>query len=119
MVLMRREEYPDGRFTLAFVRYGDERNQAVLELTHNWDRADYERGDAFGHIALAVDDAHETAARLVALGVEVTRPPGPMKFGPSPQVIAFIKDPDGYLVELVEDPQVYPDRLRSSPRESP
>ena len=74
----------------------------MIELTHNWDRNSYERGDAFGHIALGVDDAHETTARLAASGVEVTRPPGPMKFGASSQVIAFIKDPDGYSIELVE-----------------
>ena len=106
MQLLRREEYPDGRFTLAFVGYGDEHVGAVLELTHNWGRDDYEHGSAFGHIALAVADLKSTCATLEASGVKVIRAPGPMTFN-SPdrsetEVIAFIEDPDGYKIELIE-----------------
>lgn len=107
MTLLRQEDYPDGRFTLAFVGYGDERRDAVIELTHNWDRASYEHGTAFGHLALAVRNAREITASLASAGIEVTRPAGEMTFrSPQrqrPEVIAFIKDPDGYRVELVEE----------------
>ena len=106
MSLLRREHYPDGRFTLAFVGYGDERAQAVLELTHNWDRDVYERGDAYGHVALAVADVRLTCAQLAAAGVKIVRKPGPMQHiaddRSAPQNIAFVEDPDGYRIELVE-----------------
>ena len=106
MRLLRREEYPSGRFTLAFVGYGDEHTGAVIELTFNWDRDVYEPGSAFGHIALTVTDIYASCAFLTASGVRIIHPPGPMSFT-SPnrneaEVIAFIEDPDGYLIELVE-----------------
>lgn len=106
MQLFRREEYPDGRFTLAFVGYRDEQTGAVIELTYNWGRETYEHGSAFGHIALAITDIKPTFAKLEALGVKVLRSPGPMKVS-SPdrtdvEVIAFIEDPDGYRIELIE-----------------
>lgn len=106
MRLFRREEYPGGRFTLAFVGYGDEHADAVLELTHNWDTNAYQHGSAFGHIALAVADAKSACARLQAAGVKVVRAAGPMTYD-SPnrdasETIAFIEDPDGYRIELIE-----------------
>ncbi len=101
MRLMRRTDYPGGEFTLAFVGYGDESDNAVIELTHNWGQTStYDLGDAFGHIAIGVADIHATCARLAAAGVSIPRPPGPMKHGGS--VIAFIEDPDGYKIELIE-----------------
>ncbi len=105
MKLLRQKDYADGRFTLAFVGFGDEADHAVIELTHNWDQAtDYELGDGFGHLAVAVPDARATCADLEKEGVPIPRPPGPMKFGGSGggSVIAFVKDPDGYLIELIE-----------------
>jgi lactoylglutathione lyase len=109
MRLLRREDYPDGKFTLAFVGYGDEHTNALIELTYNWDRDAYEHGTAFGHIALAVTDLTSTCARLEASGVMMLRAPGPMTFA-SPnrtaiERIAFIEDPDGYRIELIECPQ--------------
>lgn len=106
MQLFRKEEYPDGRFTLAFVGYGDEQSGATIELTHNWGRETYEHGSAFGHIALAVADIKSTFAKLETLGVKVLRSPGPMTVS-SPdraeaEVIAFIEDPDGYSIEIIE-----------------
>jgi lactoylglutathione lyase len=100
MKLLRKHEFPGGRFTLAFVGYGDESDTAVLELTHNWDTAKYELGGAYGHIALGVDDIYATCARLRETGVKIVREPGPMQHGST--VIAFIEDPDGYKVELIE-----------------
>jgi len=100
MKLLRRRDYPEGQFTLAFVGYGDESEHTVLELTYNWGRSHYELGDAFGHVAIAVDDIHATCARLRAAGVRITREPGPMKHGTT--VIAFVEDPNGYKVELIE-----------------
>ncbi|MEX0900681.1 MAG: lactoylglutathione lyase [Gammaproteobacteria bacterium] len=100
MHLIRRHEYPEGRFTLAFVGYGDEANSAVIELTHNWDTTGYELGDGFGHIALAVDDAAAACERIRARGGRVVREAGPMKHGTT--VIAFVEDPDGYKIELIE-----------------
>jgi lactoylglutathione lyase len=100
MRLLRRKDYPDGRFTLAFVGYGDESNTAVLELTHNWDISRYEIGTGYGHIALGVDDIQATCAAMAAKGGRVVRPPGPMKHGTT--VIAFVEDPDGYKVELIQ-----------------
>lgn len=100
MRLLRRSDYPEGRFTLAFVGYGDEATDAVLELTHNWDTASYDLGNAYGHIALAVPDAAAACAAIKARGGKVVREAGPMKHGNT--VIAFVEDPDGYRVELIE-----------------
>jgi lactoylglutathione lyase len=100
MTLLRRRDYPSGRFTLAFVGYGDERDTAVLELTHNWDTSRYDIGTGYGHIALGVDDIHATCAAIAARGGRVVRQPGPMKHGST--VIAFVEDPDGYKVELIQ-----------------
>ena len=99
---LRRRDFPEGRFTLAFVGYGDESDHTVLELTYNYGRSDYELGDAFGHIALGVDDIRATCERLRQAGVRITREPGPMKHGTT--VIAFVEDPNGYKVELIEKP---------------
>jgi len=98
--LLHRQDYPDGRFTLAFVGYGDESQGAVVELTHNWDTPAYELGNGFGHIALAVDDAYEMCAQIKLRGGKVTREAGPMKHGTT--VIAFAEDPDGYKIELIQ-----------------
>ena len=100
MQLLRRKEYPSGRFTLAFLGYGPESDQTVLELTHNWDTSSYELGDAYGHIALGVEDIRSTCAAISGKGGRVVREPGPMKHGST--VIAFVEDPDGYKVELIE-----------------
>jgi lactoylglutathione lyase len=100
MRLLRRKDYPDGRFTLAFVGYGDESDTAVLELTHNWDTSSYEIGTGYGHIALGVDDIQAACEAMAAKGGRVVRPPGAMKHGTT--VIAFVEDPDGYKVELIQ-----------------
>jgi lactoylglutathione lyase len=100
MDLLRRKDYPDGRFTLAFLGYGPESETTVLELTHNWDTPNYELGGAYGHIALGVEDIHAACNAIAARGGKVVRPPGPMKHGST--VIAFVEDPDGYKVELIE-----------------
>lgn len=100
MTLLRRTDYPEGRFTLAFVGYGDETSNTVLELTHNWDTPSYDLGTGFGHVALGVPDIHATCEQLAKAGAKITRPPGPMKHGST--VIAFIEDPDGYKIELIE-----------------
>ncbi|MBP7178109.1 MAG: lactoylglutathione lyase [Moraxellaceae bacterium] len=100
MRVLRRSDYPDGRFTLAFVGYQDESEGAVLELTHNWDTSSYELGNAYGHIALEVDDAAAACARVEARGGKVVRPAGPMKHGTT--VIAFVEDPDGYKIEFIQ-----------------
>lgn len=100
MRLLRRHDYPDGRFTRAFVGYGDERDEAAIELTHNWDTSAYAHGNAYGHLAVEVTDAAETCERVLALGYKVTRQAGPMKHGRT--VIAFIEDPDGYKIELIQ-----------------
>src|SRR5574343_356301 len=100
MRLLRRQDYPEGRFTLAFVGYGDEDANTVLELTHNWDTASYELGNAYGHIALAVPDATAACAEIKARGGKVVREAGPMKHGNT--VIAFVEDPDGYKIELIQ-----------------
>jgi lactoylglutathione lyase len=97
---LRRQDYPDGRFTLAFVGYQSEAEGAVLELTHNWDTPAYELGNAYGHIALEVDDAYAACERIRARGGKVVREAGPMKHGST--VIAFVEDPDGYKVELIQ-----------------
>jgi len=101
MELLRRKDYPDGKFTLAFVGYGDEAETAVIELTHNWGKTDYVLGDAYGHVAIGVGDIVATCERLRAAGGKVVREPGPMKHGTT--VIAFLEDPDGYKVELIEE----------------
>ncbi len=100
MRLLSRKDYPDGKFTLAFVGYGDENEHTVVELTHNWDTKSYDQGTAFGHLAIGVDDIYKTCAELKHQGVKVTREPGPMKFGST--VIAFVEDPNGYKIELIE-----------------
>ena len=100
MRLLRRQDYPEGRFTLAFVGYGEESEGAVIELTHNWDTAAYELGNGFGHIALAVDDAYAACKLIKEKGGKVTREAGPMKHGTT--VIAFVEDPDGYKIELIQ-----------------
>ncbi|MGH7986181.1 MAG: lactoylglutathione lyase [Candidatus Binataceae bacterium] len=99
MSLLRKKDYPSGEFTLAFVGYGDERENTVIELTHNWGKSGYQHGDAFGHLAIGVDDLYKTCDDLRARGVKIAREPGPMKFG-GPE-IAFIEDPNGYKIELI------------------
>jgi lactoylglutathione lyase len=100
MNLIREKEYPDGKFTLAFVGYGSESENAVIELTYNWGTDDYILGDAFGHIALGVDDIYTACSQVDERGGKVVRQPGPMKHGST--VIAFVEDPDGYKIELIE-----------------
>ncbi|MCR9213640.1 MAG: lactoylglutathione lyase [Proteobacteria bacterium] len=101
MKLLRKTDFPSGKFTLAFVGYGDEKDTTVVELTHNWDQEEpYDLGNGFGHLALGVKDIYGICEKLEAQGVNIPRPPGPMKHGTS--VIAFIDDPDGYKIELVE-----------------
>jgi len=100
MRLLRRKDYPDGKFTLAFVGYGEESDGAVLELTHNWGVDKYELGNAYGHIAIAVDDAYKACEEVKRRGGKVTREAGPMKHGTT--VIAFVEDADGYKIELIE-----------------
>ncbi len=99
MKLLRRKDYPDGKFTLAFVGYGDESDHTVIELTHNWDTESYKLGDGYGHIAIEVDDVHAAVDELQGRGGKVIRPAGPMNAGTT--IIAFIEDPDGYQVELI------------------
>ena len=101
MKLIRRKDYPEGRFTLAFVGYGDERDSTVLELTHNWDTDKYEMGSAYGHIAIGVNDVYATCETIRGRGGKIVREAGPMKGGRT--VIAFVEDPDGYKVELLQD----------------
>ena len=100
MKLLRRADYPGGRFTNAFVGYDDESRAAVLELTHNWDTKAYELGTGFGHVAVEVDDAYKACDAVKQQGGKVTREAGPMKHGTT--VIAFVEDPDGYKIELIE-----------------
>jgi lactoylglutathione lyase len=101
MKVLRRREVPDGRYTLAFVGYGEEENSTVIELTYNWDQKEpYALGSAFGHLAIGVGDVYATCANLAKEGVKITRPAGPVKFGTT--VIAFIEDPDGYKIELIQ-----------------
>ncbi len=99
MKLLRRKDYPEGRFTLAFVGFGEESETAVLELTHNWDTEGYDLGNGYGHIAIAVDDVYAACDRIKAQGGKVTREPGPMKHGST--ILAFVEDPDGYKIELL------------------
>lgn len=103
MNIVRKKEYPQGRFTLCFLGYGSESEHTVLELTYNWNENNYVNGDAFGHIALAVSDIYRTCLQLEKDGVIISRQPGPMK-DDSSELIAFIQDPDGYQIELIEKP---------------
>jgi lactoylglutathione lyase len=100
MKLLRQKDYPGGEFTLAFVGYGDESDHTVIELTYNWGVEKYDLGNAYGHIALGVDDIYGTCEQIKAQGGKVTREPGPMKHGST--VIAFVEDPDGYKIELIQ-----------------
>ena len=101
MKVLRQRDYPTGKFTLAFVGYGEEADHTVIELTHNWEQAEpYNLGSAFGHLAIGVPDVYKACERLAAAGVKIPRPAGPMAHGGS--VIAFIEDPDGYRIELIE-----------------
>lgn len=100
MKLLRKSDYPSGRFTNAFVGYEDESKAAVLELTHNWDTKSYDHGTAFGHVAVEVEDAHKTCDEVRKRGGKVVREAGPMKHGTT--VIAFVEDPDGYKIEFVQ-----------------
>ncbi len=103
MKLLRRKDFPDGKFTLAFVGYGSEAEQAVLELTHNWDTKSYDLGTGYGHIALEVEDAYKACEDVRARGGKVIREAGPMKHGTT--VIAFGEDPDGYKIEFIQGPR--------------
>jgi lactoylglutathione lyase len=100
MRLLRRKDYPSGRFTLAFVGYGDEDTNTVIELTHNWDTDHYDLGAGYGHVALGVEDIYDACQRLRDKGAKIVREPGPMKHGGSE--IAFVEDPDGYKIELIQ-----------------
>ncbi|MBM4201298.1 MAG: lactoylglutathione lyase [Gammaproteobacteria bacterium] len=99
MKLLRRQDYPDGEFTLAFVGYGDETGQTVIELTYNWGTDRYDLGDGFGHLAIEVEDVYHAVEAMRARGARVVREAGPMKHGST--VIAFVEDPDGYRIELI------------------
>ena len=100
MKLLRKKDYPSGRFTLAFVGYGDESENTAVELTYNWDTHAYDLGNAFGHLALGVDDIYRTCDELRSRNVKIVREPGPMKHGGTE--IAFIEDPNGYKIELID-----------------
>ena len=100
MKLLRKKDYPEGRFTLAFVGYGSEADNAVIELTHNWDTESYDLGNAYGHIAIEVDNAQAACEQVRQLGGKVVREAAPMKHGST--VIAFIEDPDGYKIEFIQ-----------------
>jgi lactoylglutathione lyase len=112
MKLLRKKDYPGGEFTLAFVGYGDESDHTVLELTYNWGTQKYDLGNAYGHIAIGVDDIYGTCEEIKARGGKVVRP-GPMKHGST--VIAFVEDPDGYKVELI---QLSSSTVAAQPQES-
>lgn len=99
MTLLRKKDYPEGRFTLAFLGYGPEEEHSALELTHNWDQNSYELGDAYGHIAIEVEDVYATCDEIKASGGNIVREAGPMKHGST--ILAFVKDPDGYMIELL------------------
>lgn len=103
MKLLRKEDYPEHEFTLAFVGYGEEKDTAVLELTYNWGTESYDHGNAYGHVAIGVDDVYKACDKVKAMGGHVVREAGPMQGGTT--VIAFVEDPDGYKVELLEDKQ--------------
>lgn len=103
MRLLRQHDNPEYQYTLAFVGFAEESEQAVIELTYNWGTEEYDLGNAFGHIALGVDDVYQTCERIKAAGGKVTRAAGPVKGGST--VIAFVEDPDGYKIELIENKQ--------------
>ena len=98
--VLRKQDYPEGKFSLAFIGYGEEESSTVIELTYNWDTIKYDHGNAFGHIALEVNDAYETCAEIKKKGGKILRNPGPMMHGTT--VIAFIEDPNGYKIELIQ-----------------
>ena len=100
MTLLRQKDYPEGKFTLAFLGYGDEKNHTALELTHNWDTSSYDPGSGFGHLAIEVDDVYKAAEKIRAAGGKIIREPGPMNAGTT--LLAFVADPDGYEIELLE-----------------
>ena len=99
MKLLRQKDYPDGKFTLAFVGYGNERDNTVIELTYNWDTDRYDMGNGFGHLAIEVDDVYAATEKIRAQGGKIIREPGPMNAGTT--IIAFVEDPDGYPIELL------------------
>ena len=99
MKLLRQKDYPDGKFTLAFVGYGDEKDNSVIELTYNWDTDQYDMGSGFGHLAIEVDDVYQAAEKIRQQGGKIIREPGPMNAGTT--IIAFVEDPDGYPIELL------------------
>lgn len=99
MKLLRQKDYPDGKFTLAFVGYGDEKNHTAIELTHNWDTDAYDIGSGFGHLAIEVDDVYKAAEAIRSMDGKIIREPGPMNAGTT--IIAFVEDPDGYQIELL------------------
>ena len=99
MTLLRQKDYPDGKFTLAFLGYGDERDTTAIELTYNWDTDQYDLGNGFGHLAIEVDDVYRAAEDIRAAGGRIIREPGPMNAGTT--IIAFVADPDGYQIELL------------------
>ena len=101
MNLIRTKDYPDGRFTLAFLGYGQESKNTVLELTHNWDKKDYDHGDGYGHLAIGVEDVYRACKKIEIAGGVIVRLPGPMKHGDT--VLAFVEDPDGYKIELLSE----------------
>jgi lactoylglutathione lyase len=99
MTLLRQNDYPEGKFTLAFLGYGDESENTVLELTHNWDTESYDMGNAFGHVAIEVDDVYQATDKIEKIGGKIIRPAGPMNAGST--IISFVEDPDGYSIELI------------------
>ena len=100
MTLRTRRDFPEGKFTLAFLRYGDDKDQVEIELTYNWDTTTYEHGTGFGHLAIGVPDIYQACEVLAKEGVKIPRPPGPMGNGST--IIAFVEDPDGYRIELIQ-----------------
>jgi len=100
MKLLRKKEYPEGKFTLAFLGYDDESTSTVIELTFNWETSNYQLGNAYGHIAIEVEEIYKACELIAAKGGEIVRPAGPMKHGTT--LLAFIKDPDGYMIELIQ-----------------
>ena len=101
MTLLRQKDYPEGKFTLAFLGYGNEQENTVLELTHNWDTSSYDLGNGFGHLAIAVDDVYQATEQIRQQGGEILRDAGPMNAGST--IIAFVEDPDGYQIELLTE----------------
>lgn len=99
MKLIRQKDYPAGKFTNAFIGYGDEKDHTAIELTHNWDTDNYDLGNGFGHLAVEVDDVYQAAEKIRQQGGKIIREPGPMNAGST--IIAFVEDPDGYAIELL------------------